>query len=533
MDALVVLIPLMPLIAASAIGMGHLFGVISGEADESITADIANWTISMSSLLALTLLGIDLWGKNTGFYTVGHWLNSDTLDIQINFITGGFNVRLAALFSILLTIVTHFSVNYMHREAGYHRFFFILSLFSSAILLLVLSGNAVGTFIGWEVAGVCSYFLIAYAYDRPVAVANATRVFVTNRIGDAAFVLGAGLSYAWLDSVNWSNINAASEQLTPGEATAIALCFAVAAFAKSAQLPFTPWLARAMEGPTPSSAVFYGAVMVHAGVYLVILLRPIFEHAPLAMAVVAIVGLMTAVYGFVVGLTQTDVKSSLIFATSGQLGLMFLECGLGLWQLAGWHLCAHAVVRGYQFLTAPSLMHNMPSHYIESSRRKAPDHDHSRRLRRVGDVPAWVYVASLQRFWLDQITDWALVKPVRGLAHDLSYFDDHIVDRIMGAPAPAIRTISSLAQLEEQMIGAQLDNDSDNFAQGSGLAGKLTEWMAAVLHWFEDRFVLRGIGKNSINYGRELGHIANKIEQSVLRPRYLVLFVFITLLVAF
>ena len=103
----------------------------------------------------------------------------------------------------------------MHREAGYHRFFFILSLFSSAMLLLVLSGNAVGTFIGWEVAGLCSYFLIAYAYDRPVAAANATRVFVTNRIGDAGFILGAGLSYAWLDSVNWSNINAASAQLSP------------------------------------------------------------------------------------------------------------------------------------------------------------------------------------------------------------------------------------------------------------------------------------------------------------------------------
>ena len=485
----------------------------------------------MSSLLALTLLGAGLLGKNTGFYNAGHWLNSDTLDIPINFITGGFNVWLAALFSILLAIVIHFSVNYMHREAGYHRFFFILSLFSSAMLLLVLSGNAVGTFIGWEVAGLCSYFLIAYAYDRPVAVANATRVFITNRIGDAAFLLGAGLSYAWLGSVNWSNIIAASAQFSPGEATAIALCFAVAAFAKSAQLPFTPWLARAMEGPTPSSAVFYGAVMVHAGVYLIILLRPVFEHAPMAMAVVAIVGLMTAIYGFVVGLTQTDVKSSLIFATSGQLGLMFLECGLGFWQLAGWHLCAHAVVRGYQFLTAPSLMHNMQGNYIDTSRRKASAHTY--RLRRVGDVPAWVYVASLQRFWLDQITDWALVKPVRGLAHDLSYFDDHIIDRIMGIPDPAIRTISSLAQLEERRVGAHLDNDSDQFAQGSGLAGKLTEWMAAMLHWFEDRFVLRGIGKNAINYGRELGHVANKFEQSVLRPRYLVLFVFITLLVAF
>ncbi|MGZ5056588.1 MAG: proton-conducting transporter transmembrane domain-containing protein, partial [Methylobacter sp.] len=185
MDALVVLIPLMPLASALAIGIGHLSGLINGEASESRTADIAGWTITMSCLLALTLLGADLLGKNAGFYNLGHWLNSDTLDIQINFISGGFNVWLAALFSILLAIVTHFSVNYMHREAGYHRFFFILSLFSSAILLLVLSGNAVGTFIGWEVAGLCSYFLIAYAYDRPVAAANATRVFITNRIGDA------------------------------------------------------------------------------------------------------------------------------------------------------------------------------------------------------------------------------------------------------------------------------------------------------------------------------------------------------------
>ena len=518
MDALVVLIPLMPLAAASAIGLGHLFGAISGEADETVTADIASWAIIMSTLLALTLLTADLLGKNAGSYNVGHWLSSDTLDIQLNFITTGFNVRLAALFSMLSAIVIHFSINYMHREAGYHRFFFILSLFASAMLLLVLSGNAAGTFIGWEVAGLCSYLLIAYAYDRPVAAANATRVFVTNRIGDAAFVLGVGLSYAWVGSVNWSTINAALVQLTPGEATSIALCFAVAAFAKSAQLPFTPWLARAMEGPTPSSAVFYGAVMVHAGVYLIILLRPVFEHAPLAMAVVAIVGLITAVYAFVVGLTQTDVKSSLIFAVSGQLGLIFLECGLGFWRLAGWHLCAHAVVRCYQFLTAPSLMHN-----VRGLNAEIPQ----------CSVPAWIYVASLQRFWLDQITDWALVKPVRGLAHDLSYFDDHIVDRMMGGPAPAIRAISSLAQLEERMIGAQLDNESDDFAQGSGLAGKLTEWMAAVLHWFEDRFVLRGIGKNAINYGRRLGHIANKFEQSVLRPRYLVLFVFITLLVAF
>jgi len=519
-DALVVLIPLLPFIAAALIGIGHLSGILHGEASENTTAIIANWAISMSCLLAMVLLGADLLGKNTGSLSVGQWLASETLIIPVNFITMGFNVVLAALFSLLLVIIIRFSINYMHREAGFHRFFFILSLFASAMLLLVLSGNAAGTFFGWEIAGLCSYLLIAYAYNRPVAAINATRVFVTNRIGDAGFILGTGLSYAWVGNINWNQLNAASAQLTTGDATGISLCFALAAFAKSAQLPFTPWLARAMEGPTPSSAVFYGAVMIHAGVYLVCLLEPVFEQAPFAMALLAVIGGLTAIYSFIVGLTQTDVKSSLVFATSGQLGLMFLECGLGFWQLAGWHLCAHAVVRGYLFLTAPSLMHNVIGNPVK------PFTPAIARLR-------WAYIASLQRFWLDQITDWTLVRPIRRLAHDLSYFDDHVVDQIMGVPAPAIRTISSLAQLEESVLGARLDNEGDKFAHGSGLAGKLTEWFATLTHWFEDRFVLRGIGKDALHYGRKLGHAANRFEQLILRPRYLVLFVLITLLVAF
>jgi len=519
-DALVIFIPLLPLMAAAVIGVGCLFGWLAGEAGETITVDIANWAITLASLLALILLGADLLGQNTGTFSAGQWLGSDTLDIRMNFISTGFGVVLAALFALLLQIMIRFSINYMHREQGFHRFFFILNLFAGAMLLLVLSGNAVGTFIGWEIAGLCSYLLIAYAYDRPVAVFNATRVFVTNRIGDAAFILAIGLSYAWADSINWVKLNSLAAQLSSGQATALALCFAVAAFAKSAQFPFAPWLARAMEGPTPSSAVFYGAVMVHAGVYLLIRLQPIFELAPLAMILLAVAGLLTAVYGFVVGLTQTDVKSSLIFASSGQLGLMFLECGLGFWQLAGWHLCAHAVVRGYQVLTAPALMHAVHGNPIKPVRPAIA------RLH-------WLYVASIQRFWLDQMADWALVRPVRRLAHDMGYLDEYIIDRALGAPAPAMRAISSLAQMEEQSIGALLDNDADSFARGSGLAGKLTQWMAGILHWFEDRFVLRGVGKDSIAYGRKLGYAANKIEQLLFRPRYLALFVFITLLIAF
>ncbi len=522
MNSLVVLIPVLPFIAAIIIGIGQLIGLLRGETSESTTAFIALWATSMSCLLAFTLLGTDLLHKNASSFLLGQWLSSETLSIDINFITHGFSLVLAALFSLLLVIILRFSIYYRHREIGFHRFFFVLSLFTSAMLLLILSGNAVGTFFGWEIAGLCSYLLILYVYNRPVAALNATHVFVTNRIGDASFILGISLSYAWAETTNWLNLRSVAEHLDTGEATGIALSFAIAAFAKSAQLPFTPWLARAIEGSTPSSTVFYGAVMIHAGVYLVCLLEPIFEKAPLAMALLVIIGGLTALYSYLVGLTQTDVKSCLAFAMSGQLGLLFIECGLGFWQFAKWHLCAHAIIRTYSFLTAPSLMHNVYENPIKP-------------VSPVIAKQRWAYTASLQRFWLDQLTDWTLIRPIRRLAQDLSYFDDHVIDHLAGIPKPAINSISSLAELEERLISASLDNDnpSPSFSYSNGLIGKITETFASITHGFEDRVVLGGLGKGTINIGRKLGQSANKFELLVLRPRYLVLFVCITLSLAF
>lgn len=520
MDALVVLIPLMPLLAAVIIGLGTLFGIVKGETGEPVTAFIANWTITMAALLGLALSGADWLHYNTGVWVLGSWFNSDTFIVDFNFISTGFSVKLAALFAVLLSVISRFSVNYMHRETGYHRFFFIFSLFASAVLLLVLSGNALVTFLGWEVAGFCSYLLIAYAYDRPTAALNATRVFITNRIGDAGFILGIGLSFIWVENSNWAGIQEASANLTKGEIAAIALCFIVAAMAKSAQLPFSPWLARAMEGPTPSSAAFYGAIMIHSGVYLIILLEPLISQSPLARGLLIFTGATTSLYSYMSGLTQTDAKSSQAFATTGQLGLMFLECGLGLWNLASWHLCAHAVVRCYLILTAPSLMFNVKDNPVKP-------------VSAVLAGKRWLFVAALQRFWVEQITDWTLVKPVRHLAKDLSYFDDNVIDRLIGIPAPAINTASSLAQLEERALGARLESSDAHFTSGTGLVASVTSRFAGMVHWFEDRFVLQGISKDSLHVGRELGHWANKFETQVLRPRYLVLLVFITLLVAF
>ncbi len=519
MAAWATLIPMFPLLAALLIGGLHFCRIIDGQAGEKITARLALTAIGLSALTALGLLAAAVFGQLADTVHYGTWLHSGSLSIEYTLSTRPFNLVLASLFSLLLLIVLRFSVNYLHREVGFHRFFFILSLFAAAMLLLVLSGNAVFTFIAWEIAGVCSYWLIAYAYHRPIAAHNATRVFVTNRIGDAGFILAIGLALAWLENADWQTINSSVADLEPGDANLLALSFAVAAFAKSAQIPFTPWLARAMEGPTPSSAIFYGGTMIHAGVFLIIQLQPLFMQAPLAMLLLTVIGGLTAIYSYWVGLSQTDIKSSQIFATSAQLGLMFVECGLGFWTLAAWHLCAHAVVRCYLLLTAPSILHNTHGQPIQAV---APTIGNCR----------WAFIASLQRGWLEPAMDWLLVKPVLRLAKDAQYIDEHIVDPALGAPAPAIRAVSSLAQWEEQKMGANLDSEEDSFAQGSGLAGKLAQWTAALLNWFEYHFILRGIGGDSIRFGRRLGQAANRFEQLLLQPRYLALFVLITLMVA-
>jgi hypothetical protein len=147
-----------------------------------------------------------------------------------------------------------------------------------------------------------------------------------------------------------------------------------------------------------------------------------------------------------------------------------------------------------------------------------------------------LFAASLQRFWVEPISDWALVKPIRRLAHDLSHFDDRVVDRLMGVPAPAINVASTLAQLEERRLAARLDNSlgtgNNAFVKDTGLLGTSAGWVIGLAHWFEERLILQGMGKGALDVGRKIGHLANKLETLVLRPRYLVLLVFITLLVA-
>jgi NADH:ubiquinone oxidoreductase subunit 5 (subunit L)/multisubunit Na+/H+ antiporter MnhA subunit len=513
---LIPLIPALPILAATAIGLGIATGRIAGEPSERFTARLAVGSAALAFLLAALVAGLRLAGQWPEHVVLGTWLASGDYRIEVSFTADRLSLALSLLFGLFSWLVARFSVNYLHREAGYHRFFLVLSLFAGAMQLLVLAGNAPLTFAGWELAGVCSYLLIAYAYDRPVAAGNATRAFVTNRIGDAGFTLGIFLAFAWTGSVEWPTLIAKAAGLDAFHAGLLASCFLLAAVAKSAQVPLAPWLARAMEGPTPSSAIFYGAVMIHAGVYLILRLQPVFEQSPAVMALTAAIGLVTALYGFACGLVQTDVKSALVFSTMGQVGLMFLECGLSFWHLAAFHLAAHAVVRGYQFLTAPSLMHSIMG--------QPP-----RPLPRPIAAQRGLYLAALRRFWLEELGDYLMVKPTQRFAADFSTFDRRVVDPLVGISAPAVEGLSSLAEWEEHRLGADFDSRNGR-RRVSGVLGMLVHGIAAALHWFEERLVLAGVGESLVAQGRRLGARLNRIETGLTRPRYLVLLVVITLL---
>lgn len=512
MSDLVYPILLLPLCAALLIAVGVLSGRLRQLQGEGFTAHCAKSAIYVSALLAL-LLPLDAGVQQTA---AGTWLESGAYTLGYSFLTGGIHSWLCVTFALVFVVVFRFAAQYMHTEAGFHRFYFFLCLFAFAMYLLVLSGDAVLSFVAWEIAGIGSWFLIAYTFRRQSVAANATRVFIIQRAGDAAFLIGLVLLLLWTGTTGWARLPEIAASLSPAQATLLAGSFALAAFVKSAQFPFTPWLFRAMEGPTPSSAVFYGSVMVHAGVFLTILLEPVFERSGAAMWLLLAVGLCTAVYGYLVGKSQTDIKTSLGCATAAQVGLMFAACGLGWWDLAFYHLCAHAVVRCYLFLRSPSILHN--AHNLPLR----PEHAPAR----------WLQMASLQQLWLDPLLDWSVNRPVKRLAQDIAWFDAHVLDPVLGTPAPVVRKVAALLQENERKMGARLDNPHDSFAHGSGLAGKLTEIVAAFSNWIEERFILQGVGRDMISLGRRLGHAANRFELLLLRPRYLVLFVLVVLLLA-
>jgi len=296
--------------------------------------------------------------------TVYTWITSGDFSLPIAF-------RLDPLSAVMILVVTGigslihiYSLAYMHEETDseYARYFSHLNLFVFFMLMLVLGANVLVMFIGWEGVGLCSYLLIGYYYQRRSAADAAKKAFVVNRIGDYAFILGTLLMVVTFGSLDFREIAAKAAaipqpELTFGTVSLITLLLFIGATGKSAQIPLYVWLPDAMEGPTPVSALIHAATMVTAGVYMIGRTAVLFEHAPLTLNIVAIIGTATALFAGTIGLVQNDIKRVLAYSTVSQLGYMFLAMGVGAFGAGIFHLYTHAFFKALLFLGSGAVIH--------------------------------------------------------------------------------------------------------------------------------------------------------------------------------
>jgi NADH-quinone oxidoreductase subunit L len=271
--------------------------------------------------------------------------------------------RLTAVMALIVTgvgsLIHLYSIGYMHGDKSYARYFAYLNLFLFFMLLLVLGRSLLVLFVGWEGVGLASYLLIGFWFEDPEKAAAGKKAFITNRVGDAGFLLGMFLLYTTLGTLDLDRINAAF-LATPGPAVSaslVGILLFIGACGKSAQIPLHVWLPDAMAGPTPVSALIHAATMVTAGVYLVARLSGLYQHAPEASAVIAMVGAATAFFAATVAVVQTDIKKVLAYSTVSQLGFMFVALGVGAYGVAVFHLYTHAFFKACLFLGAGSVIH--------------------------------------------------------------------------------------------------------------------------------------------------------------------------------
>jgi NAD(P)H-quinone oxidoreductase subunit 5 len=392
-------------------------------------------TISCAALLiAFLVYGV----KDTGprLISYGAWSTSHEDGIAIEFLVDRLSLAFAALSAAIAGVVSAFSSRYLHRESGYNRYFVLLATFVTGMLLVALAGNVTVLFVGWELVGLSSALLVAFFHERPAAVSNAFRVASIYRISDAAMLSAAVLLRHAAGTGSLSLLfggAAPADALTATSATIIAVLLIVAVAGKSALLPFSGWLPRAMEGPTPSSAVYYGSLSIHAGCFLLLRAAPLLEQAPAARLLAGILGAATALFAGITSRVQSDVKSALAYASLTQVGIIVVEIALGWYTLAFIHLAGHACFRLLQFLSAPNVLHDL--HGLENSVGGHPN------LARVAPAGRQLFLVALERGFLDSTLDRFVVDPFTRLAGRLTRLDRWLCDAVLlgGRPSPRDR----------------------------------------------------------------------------------------------
>jgi NAD(P)H-quinone oxidoreductase subunit 5 len=351
---------------------------------------------------------------------IGNWvgIEAEHFHFHVKFIFDRLSVPFVVLTYVLCGTIGAFTSRYLHREKGFNRFCVFFAFFMLGMVVSSLAGTIEVLFLGWELVGLSSALLVAFFQQRLNPVRNGLRVWSVYRIADAAFLIAAltlhhltgGGDFTGLMGVEaWP---AGHATVTGSQALFVGLLLLLAAAGKSALVPFSGWLPRAMEGPTPSSAVFYGALSVHLGAFLLMRVSPLFELSlSLRLAVIAL-GLLTAVYAAVTARVQTDVKSALAFASLTQVGIIVVEIGLGLNYIALIHMIGHACLRTLQLLRAPTLLRDYD--LLENALGMRLPQQQTILERAIPErYRRWAYLAASERGYLDGLLDEFIVYPFR------------------------------------------------------------------------------------------------------------------------
>ena len=351
------LIPLLPFV-------GFLLnGLLGSRLPKPLVTAIALLAPLGSLLVVLAAFGFSLQPNSLPqVETYGQWITAGALHIDFSFVLDQLTLVMLLVITGVGFLIHIYSVGYMHDDPGYARYFSYMNLFMFFMTVLVLAGNALVLFVGWEGVGLASYLLIGFWFQKTSAADAGKKAFIVNRIGDFGFLVGLFLLLTNFGTLTFSEIAAkltANPSWNGGVLTVIALCLFFGATGKSAQIPLYVWLPDAMEGPTPVSALIHAATMVTAGVYMVVRLHFLFDRSIRTLAIIAIVASATAFLAALIALVQNDIKRVLAYSTISQLGYMFLGCAASAYSTAIFHLMTHAFFKALFFLGAGSVIHSL------------------------------------------------------------------------------------------------------------------------------------------------------------------------------
>ncbi len=386
---------------------------------------VSGLTVAGAAIAAVLLAGLTWLRPGHEFdevlwtvYAVGSY------HLEVSVYVDSLSGSLTALGGCVIPVLARFSSRYLHHEPGYLRFFVLVGVAATGFFWFVLGGSIDMAFVGWELLGLSSALLVAFFWERSETLVASGRVFATYRLADIALLAGmVGLHHYAGDS-SWASVLGVGNgghavHLGSFAATILGLSFLVAAMGKSAQVPLTGYVLRAMEGPTVSSALFYGTLSIHCGVYLILRIEPLLANAPIARGAVIAVGLLTAITASLSSRVRPDAKGALALASASQAGLMLAEAGFGWTQLAMWHMLAHGLLRLAQFLRSPSWLEDAHARRSALGGGSFRSGFHAERLLPTA-VRNALYAAALSRFGMDALIDRLFLRPLAALAHLVS-----------------------------------------------------------------------------------------------------------------